>query len=76
MFGAYIRAALTIGVAVLAAAILETVSGFLLPHVGPEGGYLHNAFSGIVDNALFIMLLGIAAAIVARAVAESQSGVR
>lgn len=76
MFGAYIRAVLTIGVAVLAAAILETVGGFLLPHVGAQGGYLHTAFSGVIDNALLLMLAGIGAALIARAVVESKSGVR
>lgn len=76
MFGAYIRAVLTIGVAVLAAAILETVGGFLLPHVGAQGGYLYKAFNGLIENALFIMLIGIAAALIARSVVESKSGVR
>lgn len=76
MFGAYIRAVLTIGGAVLAAAILDAVGGFLLPYQGAEGSLLYRSFAGIIDNALFIMLIAIGAGVIARAVTESDAGVR
>jgi hypothetical protein len=76
MFGAYIRAVLTIGVAVLAAAILDVVGGFLLPYQGTSDNLLYRSFAGVIDNALFIMLLAIGAAVLARAVVESNAGVR
>ena len=74
MFGAYLRAALTIGVAVLSAAILQFIVPFFLPYQGAESSMLYNAFSTISDNALLLMLAGIAAGVLARSVVES--GVR
>lgn len=76
MFGAYIRAAITIGIAVVSAAILQFVIPFLLPYQGPEDELLYQSFAALADNALFIMLLGIAAAVIAAAIAESGQGVR
>jgi hypothetical protein len=76
MFGAYIRAVLTIGVAVLTAAILQFIMPRLLPFIGPQDSYLVKAFTGISENALLIMLAGIAAGLIARAVVESKTGVR
>jgi len=75
MFGSYIRAALTIGVAVLSASVLQFAVPFLLPYQGPQDSMLYNAFSGIADNALLIMLVAIAGGVLARAVVESR-GVR
>lgn len=76
MFGAYIRGLLNIAAAVLLAAVLQFIVPYLLPYVGPEDGYLYNAFTGIAENALFIMLIAIGAGLLARAVTESNAGVR
>lgn len=77
MFGALIRAAPEIGIAVLSGAILRFIVPLLVPLMGPEDGYLVKAFTGISENAVFIMLVAIAAGLIARAVAESSaSGVR
>jgi hypothetical protein len=76
MFGAYIRAVITIGIAVLSAAILQFIVPRLLPFIGPKDSYLYNAFNGVAENALLIMLAAIAAGLIARAVAESNAGVR
>jgi hypothetical protein len=74
MFGAYVQAALTIGVAVLSAAVLQFAIPFLLPYQGPQDSMLFNAFSAISEYALLIMLAAIAAGVLARSVVES--GVR
>jgi len=74
MFGAYVRAALTIGVAVLSAAVLQFAIPFLLPYQGPPDSMLYNAFATVGENALLIMLAAIAAGVLARSVVES--GVR
>ena len=74
MFGAYLRAALTIGVAVLSAAVLQFAIPFLLPYQGPPDSMLYNAFATVGENALLIMLAAIAAGVLARSVVES--GVR
>lgn len=76
MFGAYVRGGLTIGVAVLAAALLEYIVPFLLPYQGPESGLLYRSFSFLGENALFIMLVAIAAGVLARSVVESGPGGR
>lgn len=76
MFGAYIRAVLTIGVAVLSAAVLQFVMPFFLQFQGEPDSLLYRSFAGIADNALFIMLVAIAAGVLARAVVESNAGVR
>jgi len=76
MFGVYIRAAITIGIAVVSAAILQFVIPFLLPYQGPEDELLYQSFATLADNALFIMLLGIAAAVMAGAITQSGRGVR
>ena len=72
MFGAYLRGALTIGVAVLSAAVLQFVVPFLLPYQGPEDSMLYSAFSGLAENALLIMLAAIAAGVLARSIVESR----
>ena len=74
MFGAYVRAALTIGVAVLSAAVLQFAIPFLLPYQGPPDSMLYNAFATVGENALLIMLAASAAGVLARSVVES--GVR
>jgi hypothetical protein len=76
MFGAFIRAAPEIGIAVLLGAILRFILPLLLPLMGPDDGYVATAFTGISENAVFIMLVAIAAGLLARAVAESNAGVR
>jgi len=76
MFGGYIRAVLNIGAAVLVASLLSFIGLFFLPYLGPTDGLLYRSFNGILDNALFIFLIGIGAAVIARAVVESNAGVR
>jgi putative Mn2+ efflux pump MntP len=76
MFGKLVRAPLAIGAAVLFSAIIQFVGPLMLPLIGSEGGYLYNGFSGIIDNALFIMLVAVGAGVLARAVTESNAGVR
>jgi hypothetical protein len=80
MFGAYLRAGLTIGVAVLSAAVLQFIVPYLLPFVGATGveesnqTMLYSTFAAIADNALLIMLAAIAAGVLTRAVVESGPG--
>lgn len=74
MFGAYARAGLTIPVAVLFAAILQWIGPMFLPMLGAETTPLYRGFAALVDNALLIMLVAIAAAVLARAVVESNAG--
>jgi len=76
MFGAYLRGAITVGVAVLSAAILNFIVPFLLPYQGPQDGMLYQSFSAIADNSLFVMLVAVAAGVLAAALKESQTGVR
>ena len=76
MFGAYVRGALTIVVAVFSAALLEYLTPFFLPFVGAEGSLLYRSFDWLGGNALLIMLVAIAAGVLARAAAESNPGVR
>jgi hypothetical protein len=71
MFGAYLRAALTIAFAVLASAVLQFLIDPLLGFLGPQNSLLYRSFSGLAENALIIMLLAIGAGVIARAVAES-----
>lgn len=74
MLGRYFRAGLTIGVAVLAAGILEFIIPFFLPYQGPETSMLYRSFDFLAENALFLMLLAIGAGVLARAVVESGPG--
>ena len=76
MFGVYIRAAITIGIAVVSALILQFIVPFLLPYQGPEDGLMYQSFDTLADNALFIMLLAVAAAVMAGAIRQSGRGVR
>jgi len=71
MFGAYLRAALTIAFAVLASAVLQFLVDPLLQFMGPQNTLLYRSFSGLAENALIIMLLAVGAGVIARAVAES-----
>lgn len=71
MFGAYLRAALTIAFAVLASAVLQFLVDPLLQFMGPQNSLLYRSFSGLAENALIIMLLAVGAGVIARAVAES-----
>ena len=74
MFGAYIRAALTVGVAVLGAAVLQFMVPYFLQFQGESDSLLYRSFEGLAENALFIMLVAIAAGVLARAVVESNMG--
>lgn len=74
MFGAYIRAGITIAIAVLSAALLQFIVPFLLPYQGPEESLLYQSFSALAENALVIMIVAIGAAVLARAVVESRMG--
>jgi hypothetical protein len=74
MFGAYLRGALTIGVAVLSAAVLQYVVPYLLPYQGPEDSMLYTGFATLADNAIVIMLAAVAAGVLTRAVVESGPG--
>jgi len=76
MFGAYIRAILTVGIAVLMSAILQFIAPMFLQFQGAKDSILYAGFEGIINNALFIMLIAIGAGLLARAVTESQAGVR
>jgi len=76
MFGKFIRALLAIAAAVLFSAVLGFVAPYFLPLIGTEGTYLYDGFDAVVDNALFIMLIAIGAGVIARAVTESNAGVR
>lgn len=76
MFAAYLRAA----VAVLVAALLAAVLSFMLPYfidlMGPEDSLMVRSFEAIADNALLLMLAGIALFLIVRAVVESSMGVQ
>jgi len=76
MFGRYFRAAITVGIAVLSAAILNFVVPFLLPYQGPQDSMLYQSFAAVADNSLFLMLVAVAAGVLAAAVKESNAGVR
>lgn len=76
MFGAYIRAALTVVIAVFTAALLEYVIPFFLPYVGPEDGLLYQSFDWLTEYAVMLMLAAVAAGVLARASVESSAGVR
>jgi len=76
MFGRYFRAAITVGIAVLSAAILNFVVPFLLPYQGPQDSMLYQSFAAVADNSLFVMLVAVAAGVLAAAVKESNAGVR
>ena len=76
MFGRYVRGGLTIVVAVFSAALLEYLTPFFLPFVGPEEGLLYRSFDWLGTNALLIMLVAVAAGVLAGAAAESNPGVR
>jgi hypothetical protein len=71
MFGAYLRAALTLAFAVLIAAVLQFVVSPLLTFLGPESSLLYRSFNGLAENALLIMALAVGAGVIARAVTES-----
>lgn len=76
MFGKFVRATLTIGACVLLAAIMRFIVPYLLPYQGASDSLLYRSFTGITDNVLLIMLLAIGAGILARAIVESDAGVR
>lgn len=76
MWGAYIRAALYIAGGVLTGAILQFIVPYMLPYQGPEGSLLYRSFNAVAENAIFIMLIAVGAGLLARAVVESNAGVR
>jgi len=70
MFGAYIRAVLNVGVAVLVAALLQFIIPFFMPFMGDEESLMYRSLDTLADNALMIMLIAIAAGLIARAAVE------
>ncbi|CAI49743.1 uncharacterized protein NP_7028A (plasmid) [Natronomonas pharaonis DSM 2160] len=74
MFGAFIRAVLSAGAAVLIAAILSFILGFFLPFLGPEDELLYRSFAAVAEHNLLVMMLAVCAALVARAVVEARPG--
>lgn len=78
MYGAYVRAATTVGASVLMAAILRFVMPYLLPIVAAPGveqtdqTMLYRSLAAVTNNVLLIMLAAIAAGVLARAVVESN----
>ena len=71
MFGAYLRAALTLAFAVLIAAVLQFVVSPLLTFLGRESSLVYRSFSGHAENALLSMALAVGAGVIGRAVTES-----
>jgi hypothetical protein len=76
MFGAYVRGGLTVVISVFAAALLEYLTPFFLPFLGPEESLLYRSFDWLGTNALLIMLVAVAAGVLARATVEANPGVR
>jgi len=76
MFGAYVRAGLTIVIAVFSAALLEYILPFFMPFLGAEDSLMYRSFDWLGENALMLMLAAVAAAVLARAYVESTPGVR
>ena len=76
MFAAYIRAAITLGIAVVVGVILQMVIPFFLPFQGPEDGLLFQSFSTVADHGILMMVTAIGVGLLARAVVESNVGVR
>lgn len=76
MFGAYLRAGITIGIAVLSGSILQFIVPFFLEFQGAEDSLLYRSFEALAENAIFIMLIAVAAGLLARSVVESGPGVR
>lgn len=71
MFGSYLRAALTVPIAIVAAGIIQFATPFFLPYMGPQESLLYRSFDFLGGNALLIMLLAIGAGVMARAYLES-----
>ena len=71
MFSAYIRAALSIGAAVLVGGLLEFIVPFMLPYQGAEGDLLYDVFAATADHGLLVMVIAVAVGLLARATVES-----
>lgn len=76
MYGAFARGGLEVVIAVFAGALLEYLTPFFLPFVGPESSLIYRSFDWLGSNAVLIMLVAVAAGVLARAAAESNPGVR
>jgi len=74
MFGSYIRAALTAGASVLFASVLQFIVNPMLPMLGAEDSLLFRTFDAVTEYALLIMIVAVGAAVIARAVTESNAG--
>jgi len=61
---------------VLCGAILQFIVPVFLPYQGPETSLLYRSFDALSENAVFIMLIAVAAGVLARAVVESDAGYR
>jgi hypothetical protein len=76
MWGAYIRAVLTIGMIAIGSAVMRAVAPYLLQYQGAPDSLLYRTFAGIIDYIFVLGLLAIGVTLIARAVTESQVGVR
>lgn len=74
MFGDLVRAALSIPIAVLVGKLLEWILGFILPLYASEDTNLYAALSAVQEHAIFIMLIGIGASLIARATIKARVG--
>ena len=77
MFSSYLRASVNLAFAVLLAAILGFILQFFMPMMGPEEALLYSTFDALQTWMLFLMIVAVLAAILARAVVErNMVGVR
>lgn len=74
MYGAFLRAPLYAGGAVLIGGLLEFIIPFILPLLGPEDAMLYRSFDAIAEYGLLVMLAAVAAGVLARAVVERNAG--
>lgn len=73
MYGAWIRAGVTVPIAVLSAALLNFVIPYFEPYLGPEDSLIYQSFTALGDNSILLMLAAVAAGVLAAAVAESNA---
>jgi len=74
MYGALIRAGLTVVIAVFAGGLVEWLVPFFLPYQGGESTLMYQSFAWLGENAMFVMLAAVAAGVLARATVESNLG--
>ena len=76
MFAAYIRAAITLGIAVVVGVLLQMLVPPFLAFQGPEDGLLYQSFEAVAEYGILLMVTAIGVGLLARAVVESNVGVR